>query len=37
MENPEGCGAILDEALATPRPVIVEAIVDSFEPLMPRK
>jgi pyruvate dehydrogenase (quinone) len=37
MEDPEACGATLDEALATPRPVIVEAIVDSFEPPMPRK
>jgi pyruvate dehydrogenase (quinone)/pyruvate oxidase len=35
IEDPKQCGAILDEALATPGPVIVEAVVDPFEPPMP--
>jgi pyruvate dehydrogenase (quinone)/pyruvate oxidase len=29
------CGAILDQALATPGPVIIEAVVDPYEPPMP--
>jgi pyruvate dehydrogenase (quinone)/pyruvate oxidase len=37
IEKPEECGAILDRALATPGPVLVEAIVDPFEPPMPGK
>jgi len=35
IENPEECGSILDRALATPGPVIVEAVVDPYEPPMP--
>jgi len=35
IEDPTECGAILDEALNTPGPVIIEAVVDSFEPPMP--
>ncbi|MBA4147077.1 MAG: pyruvate oxidase [Verrucomicrobia bacterium] len=35
IEDPAECGDILDEALATPGPVIVEAVVDPFEPPMP--
>jgi len=31
------CGEILDRALATPGPVIVEAIVDPLEPPLPPK
>src|SRR5581483_2658559 len=30
IEDPAQCGAILDEALATPGPVVVEAVVDPF-------
>lgn len=37
IEDPAECGAILDQALATPGPVIVEAVVDPFEPPMPPK
>jgi len=37
IEDPKDCGSILDEALATPGPVIVEAVVDPFEPPMPPK
>jgi len=37
IENPADCGRILDEALAVPGPVVVEAIVDPFEPPMPPK
>jgi pyruvate dehydrogenase (quinone) len=35
-EQPE-CGAILDQALATPGPVVIEAEVDALEPPMPAK
>jgi pyruvate dehydrogenase (quinone) len=35
IEEPGECGAILDQALKTPGPVIVEAVVDPFEPPMP--
>lgn len=35
ITEPSECGAILDEAPATPGPVIVDAIVDPFEPPMP--
>jgi pyruvate dehydrogenase (quinone)/pyruvate oxidase len=37
IEDPEDCGRVLDEALAAPGPVIVEGIVDPFEPPMPGK
>jgi pyruvate dehydrogenase (quinone)/pyruvate oxidase len=37
IENPADCGPILDEALATPGPVVVEAIVDPLTPPMPAK
>ena len=37
IEDPAECGAILDQALATPGPVIIEAVVDPFEPPMPPK
>jgi pyruvate dehydrogenase (quinone) len=37
IEDPEECGAILEQALKTPGPVIVEAVVDPFEPPMPPK
>jgi len=35
IEDPVDCGQILDRALSTPGPVIVEAIVDPFTPPMP--
>lgn len=37
IEDPANCGDILDEALATPGPVIVDAIVDPLEPPLPPK
>jgi pyruvate dehydrogenase (quinone) len=37
IEDPAECGAILDQALATPGPVLVEAVVDPFEPPLPPK
>jgi pyruvate dehydrogenase (quinone) len=37
IENPADAGQILEEALATPGSVIVEGIVDPFEPPMPAK
>jgi pyruvate dehydrogenase (quinone)/pyruvate oxidase len=35
IEDPSSCGAIFDQALATKGPVVVEAVVDPFEPPMP--
>lgn len=37
IDDPADCGRVLDQALSTPGPVIVEAIVDPFEPPMPPK
>src|SRR3954463_15837689 len=37
IEDPATCGELLDEALAIPGPVIVEAVVDPFEPPFPPK
>lgn len=37
IEDPATCGEMLDEALRQPGPVIVDAIVDPFEPPMPPK
>ena len=37
IENPKDCGAILDQALATPGPVVIEAVVDQLTPPMPAK
>jgi pyruvate dehydrogenase (quinone) len=37
IEDPDLCGEIVQRALATPGPVIVEAIVDPHEPPMPPK
>lgn len=37
IEDPHDCGPILDEALNTPGPVVIEAEVDPFEPPMPGK
>jgi pyruvate dehydrogenase (quinone)/pyruvate oxidase len=35
IEDPAQCGRVLDQALAVPGPVVVEAVVDPFEPPMP--
>jgi pyruvate dehydrogenase (quinone)/pyruvate oxidase len=37
IEDPAQCGTILDRALTTPGPVVVQAVVDPFEPPMPAK
>jgi pyruvate dehydrogenase (quinone) len=37
VEEPGSCGEVLREALATPGPVVVEAVVDANEPPMPAK
>jgi pyruvate dehydrogenase (quinone) len=37
IEDPNECGAILDQALADPGPVLIEAVVDSNVPLLPPK
>jgi pyruvate dehydrogenase (quinone) len=37
IEDPAACGATLDRALATPGPVVVQAVVDPFEPPLPAK
>lgn len=37
ITDPATCGSILDAALAEPGPVIIEAVVDEFEPPMPAK
>src|SRR5205814_548742 len=37
IEDPQKCGEVLDEALASEGPVIVEAVVDPYEPPMPPK
>jgi pyruvate dehydrogenase (quinone)/pyruvate oxidase len=36
-DDPRTCGSILDQALAAPGPVLIEAVVDPFEPPMPPK
>ncbi len=37
IDDPAKCGEILDQALATPGPVIIEAVVDPYERLIPPK
>jgi len=37
IEDPAECGPILDRALSAPGPVLVEAVVDPFEPPLPPK
>jgi len=37
VADPKQCGGVLEQAFATPGPVVVEAIVDPFEPPMPPK
>ncbi|MCA9421650.1 MAG: hypothetical protein KC592_11555, partial [Nitrospira sp.] len=35
VDDPADCGSIIDQAFQTPGPVLVQAIVDPFEPPMP--
>jgi pyruvate dehydrogenase (quinone)/pyruvate oxidase len=35
VEDPAACGDAMEEALATPGPVLVEAMIDPFEPPLP--
>ncbi len=35
IEDPKDCGKIIEKALNTPGPVIIEALVDPYEPPMP--
>jgi pyruvate dehydrogenase (quinone)/pyruvate oxidase len=37
VDNPADCGRMLEEALATPGPVVVQGVVDPFEPPLPAK
>jgi len=37
VDDPRLCGDIIEQALNTPGPVLVEAVVDPFEPPMPPK
>jgi pyruvate dehydrogenase (quinone) len=37
IEDPAECGPILEQALAVRGPVIVQAVVDPYEPPMPPK
>jgi pyruvate dehydrogenase (quinone)/pyruvate oxidase len=37
IEDPKSCADILREAMATPGPVVIEAVVDPNEPPMPPK
>lgn len=37
IDDPQHCGEIMDKALNTPGPVIIEATVDPYEPPMPPK
>jgi pyruvate dehydrogenase (quinone) len=37
VDDPKDCGRVIEHALNTPGPVLVEAVVDPFEPPMPPK
>jgi len=37
IEDPADCGSIVEQALAEPGPVVVQAVVDPFEPPLPAK
>ena len=37
VDDPKDCGRVIEAALNTPGPVVVEAVVDPFEPPMPPK
>jgi pyruvate dehydrogenase (quinone) len=37
VDDPAQCGAVVERALATPGPVVVQALVDPHEPPLPAK
>ncbi len=37
IDDPQRCGDVLDQALSTPGPVVIQAVVDPNEPPMPAK
>ena len=37
IDDPSDCGRVIEQALNTPGPVVVEAVVDPYEPPMPPK
>jgi pyruvate dehydrogenase (quinone)/pyruvate oxidase len=37
IDDPARCGDVVEQALATPGPVLIEALVDPFEPPLPAK
>jgi pyruvate dehydrogenase (quinone)/pyruvate oxidase len=37
VDDPRDCGRVVEQALNTPGPVVVEAVVDPYEPPMPPK
>jgi pyruvate dehydrogenase (quinone) len=37
IEDPHDCGRLVEQALATPGPVVVQAVVDPYEPPLPAK
>jgi pyruvate dehydrogenase (quinone) len=37
IDDPARCGDVVEQALATPGPVVVEAVVDPFEPPLPAR
>ena len=37
VDDPNDCGRVVEQALNTPGPVLIEAVVDPFEPPMPPK
>jgi pyruvate dehydrogenase (quinone) len=37
IEQPSECGRVIDEALASPGPAVVQGVVDPFEPPLPGK
>ena len=37
IENPADCGRMIEQALATPGPVVAQGVVDPFEPPLPAK
>ena len=37
LDDPERCGATLDEALAHAGPALIDAVVDANEPMLPPK
>jgi pyruvate dehydrogenase (quinone) len=37
VDDPHDCGRVIEQALNTPGPVVVEAVVDPYEPPMPPK